>query len=165
MLFFVFLCLQRNKSIIVCSIAFILASHIDTLNAARKLPINNFRYVANTIKNGQSASPFYKETDKLLSFIPDNDRNDIWNYNLDFDLAMLWHQELVQVNKVPLFSMYQIDKKLKNDDNVILKHPKYILFSETHNRDSSDYNFITLNYNLVAKTNPLICNIYLYKRK
>ena len=165
MLFFVFLCLQKNKSIILCSIAVILASHIDTLKIARKTPKTNIKHAVNVIKNGIEESPFYEETGELLELVPDNERNTIWNYNLDFHVAMLWHQGLTQINKVPLYSMYQVDERLKEDDNIILKRPKYVLFSEVNSRDSLDYKFIVTNYELVAKTDTSVCNITLFKKR
>lgn len=165
MLFFVFLCLQRNKSIIICSISVMLASHIDTLKTARKTPKPKIEYAFNVIKNGLERSAFFEETDALLRFIPDKERDQIWNYNLDFNLAMLWHNGLVQTNKVPLFSMYQVDNKLKEEDDIIKKRPEYVLLSEEHSKDSSDYAFILTNYDMIAQTDTTICKIKLFHKK
>ena len=165
LLFFVFLCLQKNKSIIICSIAVFFASHIDTLKMARKTPKTKIEYAINVMKNGVEESKFYKETDKLLQYVPNEKRCKLWNYNLNFDLALLWHQGLIQANKVPLFSMYQVDKKLKEEDSIIKKSPEYVLFSEDHPKDSSDYVFILNNYDIIARTDSTVCRIALFKRK
>ena len=174
MLFFVFLCLQQNKSIIICSLAMMIASHIDTLKTARKTPRVIINYVVSVIKTGQQHySPFYEEkdslfiveTNKVFKNVPVMDRDSIWNYNLEFDVAMLWRQGVTQVNKVTLYSMYKLDERLKKDDDIILKQPKYVLFSEEHPRDSLDYVFIMTHYDLVANTDTTVCKIELYRKK
>lgn len=165
MLFFVFLCVQHNKSIIVCALAVIIASHIDTLKTARKTPKTKVKYAIYVLKNGVDEPLVFKETDSILQFVPKGKRDQIWNYNLDFDLSMLWRNGLVQVNKVPLYSMYLVDNKLKEEDNLIQKKPEYVLFSDDHSRDSSDYVFILSHYDKVAQTDSTVCKIALFKRK
>ena len=166
MLFFVFLCLQKNKSIIICSIAVLLASHIDTIRTARKLPITYYKQVSEVFKNGMKRPAYYEQTDKLLENIPEEERNNIWNYNLDFDSEMLWRKGIVQTNKVPLFLLYRVDENLKKEDDIIKKKPQYILFSEDHDKDSLDYEYILTNYEKVAEMSTTInSSIVLFKRK
>lgn len=165
MLFFVFLCLQKNKSIIICSIAVLWASHIDTLRTAWKLPIANFKNVAGGFKNGMEIPGYYKQTKVLLENVPEKERNSIWNYNLDFDLEILWRQGLVQANKVPLFLLYRVDENLKKEDDIVKANPKYILFSESHDKDSLDYEYILNNYEKTAQTDTPNSSIVLFKRK
>ena len=165
MLFFVFLCVQHNKSIIVCALAVIIASHIDTLKTARKTSKIKVKYALHVLKNGVDEPSSFKETDRILQFVPKGKRDQIWNYNLDFDLSMLWRNGLVQANKVPLFSMYLVDNKLKEEDNLIQQKPEYVLFSDDHSKDSSDYVFILSNYDKVVQTDSTVCRITLFKRK
>lgn len=165
MLFFVFLCLQQNKSLVVCSIAVLLASQIDTLRTARKMVVSTTKQAVQVIKNGQEEPAFYKESDRLLAMIPEESRNHIWNYNLDFRLSMLWHQGLVQSNKVPLYSMYYIDNKLKVEDDLKQHEPDYILLLPSNTIDSLDMDFINRCYTLVGTTDTVVCDVYLYKKK
>lgn len=165
MLFFVFLCLQKNKSLIVCSIALFYSTHINTLRCARKMPIKSTKQIINVAKNGITVSEYDKSADKMLNIIPAEEKGEIWNYNLDSDIAMLWRNGIVQTNKVTLNLMYKIDGKLKKEDNIVKKKPKWILLSEIHERDSSDYKYIQNNYEQISQIMTDNKKIVLYKRK
>lgn len=167
MLLFVLICLQdRLVLMLIIAVAFValpLCFYV-TKSDFSKEKIIKIKNIVLGIKEGRDESEFYEETDKLLEFIPEEERTEIWNYNLDFDISMLWHQGLVQINKVPLFSMYKIDSKLKEEDNITSIRPKYVLFSEFHDKDSSDYAYIENNYYKMAQTDSTVCGIILYKR-
>lgn len=165
LLFFVFLFLQQNKSILVCAIAMIYASQIDVFRDARKIPISKTKYLIEIIHYGKQNNSFYEETNRLLKYVPLKERNQIWNYNLDFNAKMLWHEGLVQSNRVPLFSMYRIDHTLKEMDDIVTEKPQYLLFNEQGDRDPLDHEYILNNYDRIAQTDSSVCNIVLYQRK
>ena len=119
---------------------------------------------------------FYAEADKLFSYVPTDEQDKIWNYNLGWQIkpyfSVFYHHGVVQQNKIPLYQMCFADEELRNSDDVKVKFPKWIMLSRDESlywlydeRQEQDAEFIIANYDCVAKTNPEICEIELWKRK
>lgn len=120
--------------------------------------------------------PFYSESEKLFSFVPEHEQDQIWNYNLGFHVkpysSIFVHHGVVQCNRVPFYMMVFIDETLRKSDDVKEHNPKWIMLS----RDAEsvwlfddwqrrDWEYIQANYECIAMTNPSICEIELWKRK
>ena len=173
LLFWVFLFLQKNWSIILVSLSMLYCcsygSSANYLKNARKVTI----YRLKTIMTGDSYfKDFYNEADKLVEMIPQEERNDVWNYNLMWtntpDFSILYHNGIIQCNKVTFYPMYMVDNKLKELDCIEVHKPKWLFLS--HDNDSyidyfkfaPDYEYIKRNYTLIGVTDTTRCSIELY---
>ncbi len=120
--------------------------------------------------------PFYAESEKLFSFVPEHEQDQIWNYNLGFHVkpysSIFVHHGVVQCNRVPFYVMVFIDETLRKSDDVKEKNPKWIMLSRdiesvwlVDDWQRRDWEYIQANYECIAMTNPSICEIELWKRK
>jgi len=132
-------------------------------------------------ETNQIALTYYAETDRLLDQVLEDERSDIWNYNLTMQvvdgalrnyISVFRHKGLMQTNKAIHYGLYQIDPNLKKRDNIQEKRPKWVVVNH-HDIDlmmsemsfhTADYAFIETNYTLVARTDTTICDIMLYRR-
>lgn len=119
---------------------------------------------------------FYAESERLFTYVPKDEQNRIWNYNLGWDMlpyySVFYHHGVVQENKIPLYQMGLCDETLRKSDDIKNKIPEWVMLSRDKNLcwlsdewQVRDYEFISENYECVAKTNPAICEIELWKKK
>jgi hypothetical protein len=120
-------------------------------------------------ENYQRISNFYDETDALLSNIPDDEMDSIWNYNLRWtggDLgncsafSVLWRRGIVQCNLITAGT----DEVLLKKDDISAKKPLWVLVDFKGGIDVGS-TVIASDYELVAQTDTSICIINLYHRK
>lgn len=120
-------------------------------------------------ENYQRISNFYDETDALLSNIPDDEMDSIWNYNLRWtggDLgncsafSVLWRRGIVQCNLITAGT----DEVLLKKDDISAKKPLWVLVDFKGEIDVGS-TVIASDYELVAQTDTSICIINLYHRK
>lgn len=128
------------------------------------------------------AHDFYDESERIFSYIPKDEQDKIWNYNLSWSsvpscdlpyFSVFFHHGVVQCNKVPLYQqMNMLDEDLRKSDDIKIKSPLWVLLTRDKNlcwlRDNwqkQDYEFIKSNYECIAMTNPAICEIELWKRR
>lgn len=143
-------------------------------------PIDMYRLLSKRLSNDQAVDrAFYAEGEKLLSEIPQSDRDSIWCYNWcvegNYTYSILFKNGIVQMNRFPpvidrysfLPEKYVPYTKLEN------YYPLWLLTADYQNFEhvSQPYNspedsiFINTNYECIAKSNPEIVHLYLWKRK
>lgn len=120
---------------------------------------------------------FYAESEKIFSFVPKEEQNQIWNYNLGWCVkpyfSVFYHHGIVQCNKIPFYPMVCEDVELRKFDDIRNKCPQWVMLSRDEENSywllddwqKSDYEFIKTNYECVAMTNPDICEIELWKKR
>lgn len=112
----------------------------------------------------QLVEDYYNNTAILFEGIPEADRNSVWNYNLDYSFgrcydrspfSLLYHNGIVQCNKVVLWWHYGIDAELLRTESIVTHAPRWIVV----NRDSSylpDLEYIEQRYDLYGER-EMIC--------
>lgn len=182
-LFFTFLVQQKNIVFVaICFLSFFSFFHnIQHI----KIFIWQKQECLNELINKDIVSQkFYSQTEQLISNVPEEERNMIWNYNIGFTkgiyFSLFYHSNIVQCNKVPLYEMSFVDRNLADSDCLIEKKPLWVLL--THDEDNRSevagknvgqlfdyfrlgYDFFETNYEQVARTDTTICNIELWRRK
>lgn len=181
LLFWVFLTKQKNYSIIILSVALFYCcsygSKANYIKGARNVTIARLKAIYN---KDTEIRGFYEEADKLLSVVPQNERNEIWNYNLTWgnypEFSILFHNSIVQCNRVPYFPMNMEGESLLKSEDIKVHRPKWIILTHEHDTDEviytdevffkfrQDYEYITSNYSFVAGMNKEICDIELFRR-
>lgn len=151
--------------------------------------INVFRYaedgiierVEMLISHDEKSRAFYAESEKLLNNVPQEMQDSIWNYNVTWRekypsySSIFFHHGITQCNKLLHYTMCYVSEQLKEDDDIQSYFPPYVVLTHSHDDDTirqpswaeftEDYNYIYSNYEVVAKTDSLICDIELLKRK
>lgn len=183
MLYIVAVFATSNRSLAIIGVALLLflpqiERHRPLLKVARKALTCNIK----TLASGEpAAKKYYAETDKLLTKVPEEYRDSIWNYNLfwsapseDYEknvcasemltyFSILWHADFVQCN---LITCGQNDY-LRELDNLEIKRPPYVVkcIVPEHNdpRERQD-SVLYANYQLIAHTDTNICRVQLYLR-
>ena len=174
LLFWVLLFKQKNLSVAILSLAIFYCSsysggQLDYLWGVRYAIPDRIKHIKSKDYENRR---FYDECDKLISQIPESERDSIWNYNLwggPFPYrSIFFHNGLVQCNKVVHFPHYVIDPPLKKEDDITVHKPQWMLLSHIFDDKfdmAEDYEYIENNYMLVAQTDRDICDIELYRRK
>ena len=172
MLFIVFLFGQKQISMVLLSLVIFYCSSVGGIDYIWGIRTCTAERIARIKDNDKDNRIFYNECEKLVDRIPEQERNQVWNFNLfggEYPLrSIFFHNGLVQCNKVLIFSHYLLDPDLKKQDDIRLHRPKWLMLSHVFDDrfDSrEDYAYIESNYELVAQTNPEICNIELYRIK
>lgn len=166
-------------SLVIYSIALYGIMLIGRINVFRNAELAVLERAQMIYTHNERSRAFYAESDKLLSSLPADKMDSIWNYNLtwrdDYPYSsVFFHYGITQYNKVPYYYMYHISERLKKVDDIKMYAPPYILLTHSCDADTInqplwanynvDYKYIEKNYILVAKTDSTICNIELYKR-
>lgn len=167
---------EKNRSLIVLSIGILfLSAHISNRSIMSR-SLYCLKERLETFTHGQaynSIKDLYAETDALLSLVPVEECDSIWNYNLKWvgpgvsDCSLfssLWHHGIVQCNLIT----YGSNEELKKKDDITEKKPLWVVFDD--NKTDQDYEeendaYFSENYYLVARTDTAVCNVVLYKRK
>lgn len=175
LLFWVFLTSQRNMATIILSIAlFYCCSYGSKANYIKGARVETLSRLKTIYKEDVRIRSFYEETDKLLANVPENERDEIWNYNLMWgnypEFSILFHSSLVQCNRVPYFPMNMVDKVLRESESIKEHRPKWIILTHNYDADEewykfqSDYDYIMSNYRFVASINQEMSDIELFQR-
>ena len=164
---------QKDRTVLIVLLVLLYSCSCGSIRFLKR-PIGQTRALIKTIIVGNEEHiALYKEAGELVHFIPEEEREDIWNYNLMWNrkdcFSFLFHYGIVQCNRVPLYTMYLIDKKLKETDRIDKKNPKWVFISHEEDVDlinefSTDYDYIFSHYSLVGAMNPDNCTIELYRR-
>lgn len=143
-------------------------------------PIDMCRFLSKRLANDQAVDrAFYAEGEKLLSKIPQSERDSIWCYNWcvegNYTYSILFKNGIIQMNRFPpvidrysfLPDKYVPYTKLENYKPLWLLTAEYQNFDHVANPYNSpeDSIYINKNYECIAKTNPEIVHLYLWKRK
>lgn len=111
-------------------------------------------------KNNKTFFPKYKfETESLLNNVPDEKKDSIFNYNLEFEIRALLINNLVQCNKITFAS----NDKLTQTDRLSKIIPPYVLVWSASNCYKED-KYLNNHYEPIAHTDTNICKFILYKR-
>lgn len=161
--------LQDNILKIVVLSVFCFSIQFDDkpiLKTARK----QAQYRLNMLFHQEKIKDFYAETNRLLSNIPTEERNNVWNHNLMWgntpDFSCLLHNNIVQCNRIT----YGTNTFLESQDNILEYKPIWVIAAnptvewEKHNEFKIDSTLITA-YECVAKTDTTICSLELYHLK
>lgn len=178
LLFVILLLVRKQKkwNLIVLSVGILfLSAHVGTASTI-SLSTKSIIYRLVTFAHGRSyyrIYDFYAETDSLLSIIPKNEIDSVWNYNLKWSgggvsncsaFSSLWHKGIVQCNLITYGSSADLRKK----DDLSVKKPLWIVLDGNEIDEKNDIksiNYISSYYRFVAKTDTTICNLNLYRRK
>lgn len=104
------------------------------------------------------------ESNKLLSYIPEEERGDIYAYNI-FNLHLYEHNHLLPCNRTFVFMMKDIDPLLYEEENLTNTSPKWVLVERgdaIHTFD--DWDVLESQYVEVARTDFAVTDMSLYKR-
>lgn len=128
----------------------------------------------------------YKESRRMLGRIPEEERSQIWNFNLGFAsdgfqyVSVFCHNRLVPMNRILLYNMVFIDPSLARSEDVAQSKPLWVLL--THADDTlaypqgkssgqlyeffqPGYDFIEANYERVDCADATLCDLELWRRK
>lgn len=143
-------------------------------------PISEAGFILQRLANNQAVDrAFYSEGEKLLSEIPKSERDSIWCYNWwgegNYTYSILFKNGIVHMNRFPpviarysfLPDNYIPYTKLENYYPLWLLTADYQSFGKIYQPYDSpeDSIFINTNYECIAKSNPEIVHLYLWKRK
>ena len=175
--FIVLLCLKKKKSwsLIILSIAILFVSASVSNRAILELSSSSTKDRLIPFAHGRAYNrikDFYKETDMLLSAIPEKETDSIWNYNLRWEsggvsdcsaFSILWHNGIVQCNLIT----YGSNDLLHEKDDIKIRKTLWVVLDEEsfEKKNDAEIAFISSNYDLVASTDTTICKLELYHRK
>lgn len=175
LIFWIFLLRQRDVSVILISLSmFYCCSFASTANFIMGAKTAAVKRVKGIVTGDSEYKAFYAEAGRLVNMIPEEERDDVWNYNLIWDntpnFSILFHFGIQQCNKVPYFPMYMVDDNLRKSDDFRIKQPKWIFVS--HDADiadhwykfTPDYEYIGQHYTIVGTTDAENGNLELYRR-
>lgn len=124
---------------------------------------------------------FYEQSERLFNEVPNEMQDSIWNYNVTWRekyppySSIFFHHGITQCNRLPHYTMCYVSEQLKKSDDIRLYNPPYVVLTHSHDDDTirqpswarfaEDYEYIYANYEIVAKTDSLICDIELLRRK
>ena len=147
----------------IAIVVFCFSLQADVLKSFVNLALKDMRWKIEMLRSEKDfIGSFYEESDKLLSHIPENEKDEVWNYNLGWEdrkssFSVLYHFGIVQCNLITCGA----DDKLLNIDDVAKKMPLWVVME----RKENDNIVLPSRYDLVAKTDTTICKIELYRRK
>lgn len=124
----------------------------------------------------QQARRFYDACDQVMQAVPQQDKDSVWNYNLEWrhrvqhwHLGAFIHHGMVPCNRVILYEHYAVDSALRAQQDIRIHRPKWIVLS--HENDDEfypmkqvDYDYIDQHYRLIQQADTTICNLMLYQR-
>lgn len=123
--------------------------------------------------NMEGQKEFYNHATHMISLIPDNEKDSIWNFGLRWrgyqsDFSIFNHFNIVPCNKIT----YGKNEYLENIDLVSIHSPKWILY-KTQDKNSwinmenfiADSVYINNHYELIGEMDENISEIKLYKRR
>ena len=116
---------------------------------------------------------FYAQTDELFECVPEEERNTVWNYNLETYygdesphqislMGVFPHKGLTPSS--PVLAAYDIGG-LEDRFGIRLYEPKWLIMnpSDSYNKD---FDYIYENYELVASSpSEPVCELRIYRRK
>jgi hypothetical protein len=158
---------DRKLQIVAIAIFFLSTPFGDRqmIKTARK----EAQYRLNMLFHQEKIKGFYAETNRLLSNIPIEERNKVWNHNLMWgntpSFSCLLHNGIVQCNLIT----YGTNSFLESQDNILKYKPMWVI-AENHDEDWRKNMFLIDStlisaYEYVARTDTTICHLELYHLK
>lgn len=151
----------RNRSVMILMLAiFCLSktySNTQPLKSARKTLTARVKM----IRSGQQDyRQYYEETDKLYAAIPEDERTDIWNYNLRWTehsaFSTFWHNQLVQCNLIT----YGSSELLRQKDDIAKAQPRWVMVD--YDEDVAKDSVLNALYEPYLQTDTTICKLELW---
>ena len=102
-----------------------------------------------------------KQFKRVVSSVPQEERNDIWNYNAGDALDLLNEEGIVQCNRIILPFQIGISSRLATEEEgvFISQRPKWVLWMNgTSLGQNDDYSFLVSNYHRVDSTTVKLLN-------
>ncbi|MBP9997712.1 MAG: hypothetical protein KBS67_00540, partial [Bacteroidales bacterium] len=130
-------------------------------------------FVVNTWLRSSVTREFYAQTDELFRQVPEDERNTVWNYNLDTykgdrkphvisQMGAFLHAGLTP--SCPVLAAYDIHT-MDESYSLRARRPKWVVMTEA-SYYMEDVEFIYENYELVAQTpQEPVCSVRLYRLK
>lgn len=166
---------QKNWQIVALSLCLFLCSQQSVIVVAKSRVKYSVKYVANYLAGKQvyvSEREFYEHSEKLFAYIPENEQDSIWNYNLMWDkhsyFSVLWHHGVVQSNYVTLHIMCAVDPNIMKRNNIYEHMPKWVLLNtgdDAFYYSDNDREYLMAEYDTVVAIPPNIGNLALFKKK
>lgn len=168
--------LAKDKPLVVLSLAVLLLSPQAGTDGFLKMGRKAFQLRVQKILDGQKdIARLYEQTDRLIDIIPEEERDEIWNYNLDWDnkgkstFSLLIHRNLVQSNIVTFGG----NEEIKRRDDIRNHSPKWLLkdnrmtplWERVYLLDPERLEYIDTHFDLVARTDTTVCDVALYRWK
>ena len=134
-----------------------------------KIPYHDIKFISRTLFS--ETKDEYASTEILFHSVSLQEKDSIWSYNLGWgkeenSFPILWRNQIVPCNRVPLIFMAQIDTTLYQDMDITIAKPLYILYAAKEEPDISfsarDSLFIKENYYMYSKIEKP--EVLLYKR-
>ena len=150
---------QKGIEYKVAMLSVLLMYYYRPIYQAGKAAIKEVLSFDSSFKEQQDAA-----SDILLSYIPVDERDDIYAYNI-FNLHLYEHNHLLPCNKTFVFMMKDIDPRLYEEENLTNTSPKWVLVERgdaIHTFD--DIEVLETKYVEVARTDSTITDMSLYKR-
>lgn len=129
-----------------------------------------FSFIVRGVKAHDKLEALYEQTDALFAQVPEEERNNVWNYNLvsygkgnTISLMGCFLHAGVTPSS-PVLAAYDL-QYLEDVWGVRAKEPKWLVMcpSDSYNKD---FEYIFDNYDLVAASpEEPVCEIRLYRRK
>lgn len=111
-------------------------------------------------KNNNTFVPKYKnETEKLLNNVPEDKRDSIFNYNLEFEIRALLINNIVQCNKIT----FATNIKIAQSDQLSKTIPPYVIVWSESDCYKKDH-YLNNHYEPIANTDSSVCKFILFKR-
>ncbi len=164
------LAVSQSSSIRILSLLLFLLMPFFNNRNILEIPYNDIKFISKTLVSEPIDE--YASTEELFRSVSAQDRDSIWCYNLGWakgenSFPILWTNQIVPCNRVPLAFMAKIDGSLYPDMDITTAKPLYILYAVREDPDVSYYNrdslFICENYYVQSRIEKP--EVLLYKRK
>ncbi len=176
LLFWTLLFLQKNAGVIALSLTVVCLCSVGV--SGHDILIHSIARETSMkldmlVRREPDLRRFYDAAGGLVEKIPEDERDEVWNYNLAWcrnpDFSILFHYGIVQCNKVPYFPMYKVNAALKAEDDLGTHRPKWIFVSRDTDEAMTewdftpDYDFIRSNYALAGVLDPEVGGVELWR--
>lgn len=175
-LYITFMTQDKDWALVILAAAVLLFSQQAWNESFLKSGRKAFQHRIEVLRSGQGdVARFYEETDRLLDLVPENEKDQIWNYNLGWtntgqsSFSMYIHQNLVQCNIVT----FGANEALIQKDDIRNHSPRWLLMNNqmvplwerVYLLDPERLRYIESNFEAVARTDTTVCDITLYRWK
>ena len=175
-LYITFLAKNKDWPLVLLAAAVLLFSQQAWNESLLKTGRKALQHRIDILRSGQEdVARFYRETDRLLDLVPEDEKDQIWNYNLGWtntgesSFSMYIHQNLVQSNIVTFGAndaLIQKDDIRKHAPHWLLMNNQMVpLWERVYLLDPDRLQYIESHFIPVARTDTTICDITLYRWK
>lgn len=111
------------------------------------------------LQQNKQIARIYEEAGKLFDCIPDNEKDDIWCYNITQfgKLGIFPHHGIIPCNRF-FWGYYD----LQGNEGIENQHPKWVVLDKKGSFQKG-YEYIKANYDLVFQADPSVCLLELYR--